>query len=71
MVAAGAAVLLREQDLSPNKMADTVLKLLDDPDRLTEMESASRTRGQPNAAQNIARIGLRLAHCSNKQVETK
>ena len=71
MVAAGAAVVLREQDLSPNKMADTVLKLLDDPDRLTEMESASRTRGQPNAAQNIARIGLRLAHCSNKQVGTK
>jgi UDP-N-acetylglucosamine--N-acetylmuramyl-(pentapeptide) pyrophosphoryl-undecaprenol N-acetylglucosamine transferase len=71
MVAAGAAVVLREQDLSPNKMANTVLRLLDDPDRLTEMGSASRTRGQPKAAQNIARIGLRLAHCSNEQMGAK
>ncbi|MDP6126348.1 MAG: glycosyltransferase [Candidatus Latescibacteria bacterium] len=71
MVAAGAAVVLREQDLSPNKMANAVLGLLDDPDRLTEMGSASQTRGQPKAAQNIAQIGLRLAHCSTEQVGAK
>ena len=71
MASAGAAVILHEQDLRPNQMANAILRLLDEPDRLTAMGAASRARGQPNAAQRIAQIGLRLTNRSNTQAGAK
>ena len=51
---AGAAVLLREADLSGEGLAAAVLGLLGDPAALAAMAAASRGLGRPEAAQAIA-----------------
>ncbi len=62
MQTAGAAVMLLEKDLEvPQKLIETLTRLLSDPARLTVMASAARTQAHPNAA---ARIADRLAELS-------
>ncbi len=53
LVDAGAAVLLREPELTGPVLADAVRALLDDPDRLAAMERASGLAGRPEAAREI------------------
>lgn len=60
-VAAGAAALLRESELDPDRLAAVVLGLLNDPGRLTRMRQAARSAGKPDAAVTIAREVLALA----------
>lgn len=61
MATAGAAVMLTESALASGRLRDTLLHLLDDPQRLRTIGAASHARGRPHAAAQIARIGLRLA----------
>lgn len=51
---AGAAVLLREAELSGESLASAVLGLLGDPAAMTAMAAASRSLGRPDAAAAIA-----------------
>ncbi|HXQ27757.1 MAG TPA: undecaprenyldiphospho-muramoylpentapeptide beta-N-acetylglucosaminyltransferase [Gemmatimonadales bacterium] len=51
---AGAAMLLREMDLSPESLAHAITSLLADQSRLASLASHARARGHPDAARDIA-----------------
>jgi UDP-N-acetylglucosamine--N-acetylmuramyl-(pentapeptide) pyrophosphoryl-undecaprenol N-acetylglucosamine transferase len=53
LAAAGAAVLLRERDLSGESVARLVRELLADRERLRLLSAAARSRGHPDAARLI------------------
>jgi UDP-N-acetylglucosamine--N-acetylmuramyl-(pentapeptide) pyrophosphoryl-undecaprenol N-acetylglucosamine transferase len=54
MEAAGAARMIEEKDLTPERLAGVVKELLADPARITAMEEAARKLGRPDAAQRVA-----------------
>lgn len=65
MVAAGAAVMLKESDLSiPDKLLWIIAGLITDPARLAAMSAAARTQAHPGAAERIAD---RLAELAGRQ----
>src|SRR5215469_8867363 len=57
---AGAAVLLPESELTPGKLAETVVQLLSDPERLREMSAKARQLGHPDAAAKVAEMVVQL-----------
>lgn len=56
MVDAGAAVLLLEDKLSGELLAQKIIEILNDPKRFEEMSDASKMIGKPDAAQKIAEM---------------
>ena len=52
---AGAAVVVTEQEATPALLYDTVLELLQDPQRLARMGECARSKAQPQALGNIYR----------------
>jgi UDP-N-acetylglucosamine--N-acetylmuramyl-(pentapeptide) pyrophosphoryl-undecaprenol N-acetylglucosamine transferase len=65
MVAAGAAVMLKERDLDiPDKLLWILAGLITDPGRLAAMAAAARTQAHPGAAERIAD---RLAELGRQQ----
>lgn len=58
--AAGAAVLLDEDDLDAERLAATVRDVLGDPDRLAAMSLAARTWARPDAAEGVAAVVLEV-----------
>jgi UDP-N-acetylglucosamine--N-acetylmuramyl-(pentapeptide) pyrophosphoryl-undecaprenol N-acetylglucosamine transferase len=54
VVAAGAAVSLRDAELSPSGLASCILELMDDDDRRTRMADAALAWARPDAAERIA-----------------
>ncbi len=66
MVAAGAAVMLKEFDLDiPDKLLWILAGLITDPGRLATMAAAARTQAHPGAAERIAD---KLAELAGKRV---
>jgi len=61
MVDAGAAVVVRDGELTARRLDDEVRALLGDPDRLAAMAAASRGLARPDAARDIAREVLKAA----------
>ena len=61
MAGAGAALMLTEAEMSAGGLVSVLLELLDEPERLRSLSSASLARGRPYAAARIAAIGLQLA----------
>jgi UDP-N-acetylglucosamine--N-acetylmuramyl-(pentapeptide) pyrophosphoryl-undecaprenol N-acetylglucosamine transferase len=61
MVDAGAAVVVPDGELTPERLADEVAALLGDPARLAAMAAASRGLARPDAARDIAREVLAAA----------
>lgn len=53
MADAGAALMFRQSDLTPDKLADTIADLASHPDRLARMSSAMKSLGRPHAASAI------------------
>jgi UDP-N-acetylglucosamine--N-acetylmuramyl-(pentapeptide) pyrophosphoryl-undecaprenol N-acetylglucosamine transferase len=51
---AGAAVMLREAEMTPEWLWQQIIALTGDQERLTAMRDAARARAQPNAAREIA-----------------
>src|SRR5690606_11430605 len=51
---AGAAVMLVEKDLTPERLWQEILALAGDAARRESMERAARERARPNAAREIA-----------------
>ena len=58
---AGAAVVLREGELSAERLAETLAGLLNDPARLAAMSSAARSMARPDAAERLADLVERVA----------
>jgi UDP-N-acetylglucosamine--N-acetylmuramyl-(pentapeptide) pyrophosphoryl-undecaprenol N-acetylglucosamine transferase len=61
LVQAGAALLITESNLTPERMVQTVGSLLADRARLTQMGKAASALSHPNAARNIAQLAAQLA----------
>lgn len=57
----GAAVVIRDRELTGKKLLTALKNLLDQPSSLASMASASRKLGRPEAAQDIAAEILNLA----------
>jgi UDP-N-acetylglucosamine--N-acetylmuramyl-(pentapeptide) pyrophosphoryl-undecaprenol N-acetylglucosamine transferase len=58
---AGAAVLIPQAELSPEKLAETVIGLLSNPARLKEMSERARAMAHVDAAGRMARMVAELA----------
>jgi UDP-N-acetylglucosamine--N-acetylmuramyl-(pentapeptide) pyrophosphoryl-undecaprenol N-acetylglucosamine transferase len=62
MVKAGAALMLKEVDLTdPSRLQNSLVQLLSSPDRLAEMSAAAHTQAHPRAAETIASRLVSLA----------
>jgi UDP-N-acetylglucosamine--N-acetylmuramyl-(pentapeptide) pyrophosphoryl-undecaprenol N-acetylglucosamine transferase len=61
MVDAGAAVMIREADLTADRLAQEIRAILGDADRRKRMERASGLLGRPEAAREIADLCVELA----------
>jgi UDP-N-acetylglucosamine--N-acetylmuramyl-(pentapeptide) pyrophosphoryl-undecaprenol N-acetylglucosamine transferase len=57
---AGAAVMIRESELTPESLAATVRDLCANPERLRKMEKAAGLLGRPEAAKEIADVCAEL-----------
>jgi UDP-N-acetylglucosamine--N-acetylmuramyl-(pentapeptide) pyrophosphoryl-undecaprenol N-acetylglucosamine transferase len=57
---AGAAVMLREAELTPEKLAETIRDLFQNRDKLLKMEKAAGLMGRPEAAKEIADVCVEL-----------
>jgi UDP-N-acetylglucosamine--N-acetylmuramyl-(pentapeptide) pyrophosphoryl-undecaprenol N-acetylglucosamine transferase len=55
MADGGAAVVIPDRELTPERLSGEVAELLADEDRLRQMSIAARRLAKPNAAQRIAR----------------
>ena len=64
----GAAVLVPQSELTVDRLDRTMRELLGQPERLSRIAAAARSRAQPDAAENIARRILTFAQL--KQVQT-
>ena len=61
MAEAGAATILPDAELSPQRLRAEVAALLGDPERLAAMAAASRRLARPDAAAAVAREVLAAA----------
>jgi UDP-N-acetylglucosamine--N-acetylmuramyl-(pentapeptide) pyrophosphoryl-undecaprenol N-acetylglucosamine transferase len=61
MAEAGAATILRDDELTPQRLRAEVDSLLAAPDRLRAMAAASRALARPDAARVVAREVLAAA----------
>ncbi len=66
--ASGAALVMREADLTDVRLATTVGRLLADPARLRAMAAASRTLGRPDAAGAVAALVVEGAAALRREV---
>jgi UDP-N-acetylglucosamine--N-acetylmuramyl-(pentapeptide) pyrophosphoryl-undecaprenol N-acetylglucosamine transferase len=64
----GAAVLIPQSELTTDRLDHTLRQLLGQPERLSRIAAAARSRSRPDAAETIARRILTLAHL--KQLQT-
>jgi UDP-N-acetylglucosamine--N-acetylmuramyl-(pentapeptide) pyrophosphoryl-undecaprenol N-acetylglucosamine transferase len=62
MQTAGAAVMIEERDLTPEKLADTLAGLLSDAVKLKAMSTAARGMAHPNATKDIAELAASFVH---------
>lgn len=58
LVNAGGAVLIRQKDLRPKKLLETIEDLLKDKEKLNSMSKIAKSFAKPHAAQDIASIVL-------------
>jgi UDP-N-acetylglucosamine--N-acetylmuramyl-(pentapeptide) pyrophosphoryl-undecaprenol N-acetylglucosamine transferase len=61
VVAAGGATLIPEQQLSPDRLTERILALVDDEPRRKRMAEAARAWARPDAAEQIAALALEVA----------
>lgn len=61
LVDAGAALMFREAELTAEKLAQAIVALKDDPERLAKMEKAAGMLGRPEAAREIADVLQQLS----------
>jgi UDP-N-acetylglucosamine--N-acetylmuramyl-(pentapeptide) pyrophosphoryl-undecaprenol N-acetylglucosamine transferase len=60
----GAAVLIADRELTPERLEGTVRECLTSDEKLAAMTSNMRALARPGAADEIARIALSLAQAS-------
>jgi UDP-N-acetylglucosamine--N-acetylmuramyl-(pentapeptide) pyrophosphoryl-undecaprenol N-acetylglucosamine transferase len=65
IVAAGAAMMIQQAELTPETLAAKVVELLSDPKRLQEMSERARALGHSDSAERMARMVAELAEIGN------
>ncbi|HJR42952.1 MAG TPA: UDP-N-acetylglucosamine--N-acetylmuramyl-(pentapeptide) pyrophosphoryl-undecaprenol N-acetylglucosamine transferase [Gemmatimonadaceae bacterium] len=68
LAATGAAVVIPQSEFTTDRLDRTLRELLGQPERLSRIAAAARSRARPDAAETIARRILTLAHF--KQLQT-
>ena len=58
---AGAARMIRNRELTPERLSSVLTELLSEPEKLQQMAAASRQMGRPQAARTIADMVIGLA----------
>ena len=58
---AGAARMILDRELTPERLSSVLTELLSEPDKLQAMAKASRAMGRPQAASDIADLVLDIA----------
>src|SRR5262249_51638426 len=58
---AGAAILLRQDGFSPDRLAVEITQLATAPQKLVAMADAARQQGAPDAAERLAELVLRVS----------
>lgn len=58
IVNSGGAILLRQNTLKSKVLLDTIINLINNPEKLNEMAQITKSFGQPNAAKKIADLIL-------------
>lgn len=66
----GAALVIEEKDLTPQKFSAEVKDLLSDPKRLEKMAAAAKEMGKPEAGSRLAKIIIQMAK-DNKKTKTR
>lgn len=66
LVDAGAARMLQQSELTPERLVKEVAELLGTPETLADMSAAAKSLSHPNAAAEIAAIAVRVAGKSGK-----
>ncbi len=66
LVEVGAAVMVREAELTADRLADEVAAILCDPERRARMEEAAGSVSRPEAARDVAELCLELASRSRR-----
>jgi UDP-N-acetylglucosamine--N-acetylmuramyl-(pentapeptide) pyrophosphoryl-undecaprenol N-acetylglucosamine transferase len=61
MADGGAAIVIPDRELTPERLSAAIAELLGDEDRLREMSIAARRLAKPDAAERIAREVLGAA----------
>jgi UDP-N-acetylglucosamine--N-acetylmuramyl-(pentapeptide) pyrophosphoryl-undecaprenol N-acetylglucosamine transferase len=67
LAASGAARQIPQRELTVDRIDREVRALLDDPSRLEAMARVTASRGRPDAAEQIAKRVLALAHAQEKR----
>jgi UDP-N-acetylglucosamine--N-acetylmuramyl-(pentapeptide) pyrophosphoryl-undecaprenol N-acetylglucosamine transferase len=67
MQSAGAARLLPQDELGPERLATEIFSLLDQPRRISEMEQHARALAKPRAAEDIVDLLEKLAGLETSQ----
>ncbi len=61
LAAAGGAEVIRQSELSPERLRDIILAAMDEPERLAAMARAARGAGRPDAARLLADLAEAIA----------
>ncbi|MCC6887703.1 MAG: undecaprenyldiphospho-muramoylpentapeptide beta-N-acetylglucosaminyltransferase [Hyphomicrobiales bacterium] len=61
LAGAGGAIRLRQDDLTPQRLATEIAALVSDPQKLAAMAQAARSQGMPDAAERLADLVLAVA----------
>jgi len=67
LVEKGAAVMIRQQELSGERLAAEIRALVEDPERRQRMERAAGLLGRPEAAKEIADVCVQLVYRGREQ----
>jgi UDP-N-acetylglucosamine--N-acetylmuramyl-(pentapeptide) pyrophosphoryl-undecaprenol N-acetylglucosamine transferase len=59
---AGGAIVLRQDDFTPQRLADEITRLSANPAKLSAMASAAKSAGVADAADRLADLVLRVAN---------
>ncbi len=71
METAGAAILIKQADFTPEYLATRLEALLGDPERLSHMARAARDAGKPRAAESLADLVTDLIEGRRSKLEGK
>jgi UDP-N-acetylglucosamine--N-acetylmuramyl-(pentapeptide) pyrophosphoryl-undecaprenol N-acetylglucosamine transferase len=58
---AGAATMIVQKDLTPERLAEELTRLLEHPEEIDRMEAASRRLGRPDSAERTVDMAMAVA----------